>query len=534
MLKVIIRLTKFNSALTRSFAVILSLAVLLTALASCDSPDIAIIPTPNETSPNPSWLPIKTPTPYGTSRETVTEDGKNIIYIGSFSSGSQEIEDAYNYIKNSVGSFNLTSPEYEARVIDYGIAYEIDSLYRLNADILGGIMPDILITHGMPVDSYQSKGLLYNMDEWIDSKYFYSGPLESMRAEDGGLYNVSPLFTVTTFYGLTKYVGESGTLSFDDLRVAWEQFVADGGKSFISGVSNEFICLLMVDWFENEFVDRTNAVCDFGSPKFIELLEFCKSLPSNPSALNVNENIGLESYGISESVLRNPELHYANAVRTEKSLLGVLRTPRYWGFVYPTHWMVKFMLSDVDYRYIGVPGANTGSVFMDVPFSVSAHPNNLDIVKIFVDKLWTRKEGNDGKFSVNYFPLKRSVMESVNQSTVVTGETGIFGYVENMLMWFSSNPDIPIYTMSDFTELEEIVSSSNVKANSPLALYMTPLSRAQVRGDRFAGGFEPNLSIYLNSIIYDELHSFFGGAQDAKRTAELIQTRYTLYLQEQQ
>jgi hypothetical protein len=525
--------TAVNNAF--SVAAMAVLALLLSFLASCGSPDAPPEPTvANEPTHSSDRLPAETlPQGANASRDTLTEDGKRIIYIGSFSGGSQEVEDAYDYITAAVGSFNITNTECEVRIVDYGTAYEIDSLYRLNAEIVGGIMPDILVTHGMPVNSYHSKGLLYDINDWIEPELFYSGPLESMRANDGRLYSVSPLFTVTTFYGLTKYVGESGELTLDNLYEIWTKFFENGGESFISGVSNEFICMLMVSWFENEFVDEYNGVCNFDSPRFTELLEFCKSLPANPPALNVKEDIGLDGSGIFQSVLKSPDLHYANAVKREKSLLGVLRTPRYWGLVYPTHWMVKLALADADYRYIGIPGANTGSVFMDVPISVSAESGNLDIVKLFVNKLWTRTESYNGKVSLNRFPLKRSVIETLNRNAAVSGETALFGYVENMLGWFSSNPNVPVYTMSDFEELQTIVEEANLHSGSPLVFYMAPLSRSQVRGDRLDSGFEPDLSIYMNSIIYEELRAFFAGTQDSVHTAKLIQSRYSIYLNEQ-
>jgi hypothetical protein len=507
-------------------AIFLCIALFIAFAACANSPsNTEVIATPTAKNLFPTEKPTPTPTPLITpteKREAVNIDGKPVLYVGSFSSGSFEIEDSFIWLDTAVRNFNYRSQDFEARIIDYGNSSAPDAMYRLNTEITSGKMPDILLTHGMPVDSYAKLGLLYDMSGWLKPEEFYTGPLNAMLTADGKLYEISPLITVTSFYGLTKYVGTEGALTLSDIYAAWENFNASGDKVFIAGLSNELICLLLVSAYEEQFVDRSALTCNFTSPKFIELLEFCKNLPAQPAELDVKANIGWTGNAV---LLQTPDLHRAVAVRKEEALLGIFGTQRTTGFHGATHYIQTLALDGMDYRFIGYPGANAASIYSEFPLAVSSKSANTDGAQMFVNGLW---EAFANELPI--IPLKRSAMEKTNEHWLKDW----IEFENNKTVLFKGGiivDNSPDYTMEQFSELEAIIDAANVRVRSPIASYLPPFNRNNWSSSRQRTA--PPAKTLADPILAEEIQSYFGGIQDVNRTAELIQSRYSVYLNEQ-
>ncbi|MDR0935336.1 MAG: hypothetical protein LBM98_01490 [Oscillospiraceae bacterium] len=530
----------------KTIIAVLIAAALFASLAACaNAPppaeaDVSASPataSSTASSPSPSPVAASVPPPVTAERESFTEDGKAVLYIGAFSSGSFEIEDAFAWLTTEAQTFNWAYKDYEARVIDYGDASASEAMYRLNAEILAGKMPDILVTQGMPVDKYISMDLLYDMSGWLNAEDFYTGPLEAMKT-DGKLYEVSPAITVTSFYGLNKYLGDTGALTLDDIYAAWERFNdGSGDKAFISGLSNELVCLLLVSAYEDSFTDKGAATCDFTSPEFLKLLEFCKTLPANTPELNLKDTFGLDGSGVSPGTLQMPELHRAVAVRKETALLGIMATSRLWGYPYPTHYLVQVGMGTEDYHYIGYLGAKdtAASMYLEFPVAVSAKTENIKGAKTFVNDLWAMRFMMRGGSTrdLPLMPLKRSVIQEYENTMKKDRESMAKedSKYENVLIFTLFNEPVPFYKTVDYKLFEEIIDGAGYRVRSPIAAYLPPLNKSQVYPDRFPEA--PPAGSFVNPIIAEEIHSFFGGVQDAAHTAELIQSRYSVYLNEQ-
>jgi hypothetical protein len=395
----------------------------------------------------------------------------------------------------------------------------------------------------MPVDNYVNLGLLYDMSGWLNPEDFYTGPLEAMKT-DGKLYEVSPLITVTSFYGLTKYLGTEGALSLGDIYAAWEKFNVSGDKAFIAGISNELICLLLVSAYEEQFIDRSAASCKFNSPEFIELLEFCNKLPAHPAELDVKSSLGWS--GAKWFITESPDIRRAITVRKEEALLGIMATQRHGGFQYSTHQYILIGLHGMDYRFIGYPGTNTASVYLEYPLAVSSKAAALEGVRLFINDLWGVKSVFDERLYKagvtpdvpEMTPLKRTIVEANNEYWVaehkwLKKEIDDYDYGDDMLMYgglyFEGAPN---YTLNEFAELEELIDSASVRVRSPIVSYLPPFTLLQLGKDRQLTA--PPASSLADPILAEEIQGYFAGIQDVQRTAELIQSRYSVYLSEQQ
>ncbi|NLO46846.1 MAG: hypothetical protein GX111_00780 [Clostridiales bacterium] len=194
---------------------------------------------------------------------------------------------------------------------------------------------------------------------------------------DGKLYEVSPGITVTGFYGLSSNLGCSGELSLDELYTAWERFNTGSEKAFIEGFSNGLICLLLISSAESIFVDVSKSTCSFDSPEFINLLEFSKKLPDEPEALHIDADISDLSGSPMSQLLSMPDIHYAVSVKEGESLLAMMSSSRVWGIPYAPHALMKLILDGRDVTFVGIPGADLASVYMEFPVAVSRNSCNL-------------------------------------------------------------------------------------------------------------------------------------------------------------
>jgi ABC-type glycerol-3-phosphate transport system substrate-binding protein len=503
----------------RKTSYILIIFVLVALFAGCRGSTSA-------PSDSDSTAPEITPTLKLEDRQDYTEDGKAIIYIGAFSSGNYEITEAYSRLENAVNLFNAKSKTYKSEIIDYGDLSAREALYRLNAEIIAGKMPDMLLTFGMPAEKYASLGFLYDMNDWFDPSEYFTGPLNSMRT-DGKLYEVSPGITVTGFYGLSSNLGSSGELSLDELYTVWERFNADGTKAFVSGMPNELICLLLISSSESQFVDINTYTCSFNSPDFIKLLEFCKKLPDNPVALDLDSNSSdLQGSSLGASFKPLPDTHYPLSVKKGEALLGMLSSSRTWGFPYGPHALMTYILDNTDVTFVGIPGSKSSMVYMEFPLAVSASSKNLDGAREFIDGLWSISFMNRAPGDFVMLPLKRSTLDKFVQANkdkyAFNGKEAIFDV--------SAGLDEP-YSLADFEGFLKFVDEAQLPVRTPIALYIPPYSITNI--SRAAQKQAPQPSSFVNPIIAEEIQAFFAGTQNAKRTAELIQSRYSIYLEEQ-
>ncbi|NLO46844.1 MAG: hypothetical protein GX111_00770, partial [Clostridiales bacterium] len=506
----------------KKISFILIVSILIALLAGCEGQPAAPTPSVGEFGTPDLITPSETPS-LQEDRQEQTEDGKPILYIGAFSDGSYDIAQAYSRLENAVRIFNVRNTVFEAQIIDYGDASAPEALYRLNAEIVSGKMPDMLLTLGMPTDRYASLGLLYDMGDWLDSSEYFTGPLESMRTE-GKLYEVSPGITVTGFYGLSSNLGSAGELSLDELYAVWERFHTDDKKAFIEGFSNELICLLLISSVESQFVDESTSTCNFDGPEFIKLLEFCKKLPDETEALNLDaDNPDLQGSPMYQ-FLSLPDIFYAISVKKGESLLAMMSSSRVWGIPFAPHALMTLILDGKDVTFIGIPGADSASVYMEFPVAVSANSPNLDGAKDFIDRLWTlefmyRGSSMGDKVDLVMLPLKCEVLDDFVQNEIKRNE-------EDRLFYLGDG--FKTYTLAEFEEFLEFINEARLPVRTPIASYIPPYSRSNLTAA--AENQAPPFSSFINPIIAEEVQAFFAGARDAVQAAEHIQSRYSIYL----
>ena len=121
-------------------------------------------------------------------------------------------------VRQKVLDFNKTNTEYRIRMTDYSQYNTGDDnsagITKLNTEIIAGHIPDIFIVQGvMPISQYSGKGVLEDLTPYMERDFgkdaFVEEFFNTLRSEDGKLYEIYSHFTVSTAMGLKKIVGDS-------------------------------------------------------------------------------------------------------------------------------------------------------------------------------------------------------------------------------------------------------------------------------------------------------------------------------------
>ena len=221
--------------------------------------------------------------------------------------------------------------------------------------------------------------------------------------------------------------------------------------------------------FEN-FIDWEKKKCNFDSKEFISLIESIK-------ALELDENVG-EILSEQEEVMALLGKNYL--VRWD-----YYRTPYYYRRMY------KMYRGCV--RNIGFPTADGEpyyKVLPDMQFSIYAGSDKKDGAWAFIEFLLTKEAQSWYGDSVWAFPARTDAFEE-----------------------FLTKPQSPVRNYAD--------DDMNIDTYD---VFMNMIEHAHLAETGYMGA--------VSDMINEELQSYFGDAKTAKETAEIIQSRVQLYLDE--
>ena len=182
-------------------------------------------------------------------------------------------------LQSLVLKFNRSSPDARIEVLDYS---EFGSLTRLNTEIMAGNVPDILCLNGLPVRRLMAQGILadlmpfLNADEELKDQLL-DGVLEALKT-DGKLYRIASGFSIETVIGAASVVGDTPGWTLEQFNAALERMPA-GCEPFGQGTTRTAILTQCVSMEMSRLVDWSAGVCAFDTPVFTEILAFAAQFP---------------------------------------------------------------------------------------------------------------------------------------------------------------------------------------------------------------------------------------------------------------
>lgn len=427
------------------------------------------------------------------------QDKKVLVYAGIWVNSD---------VKAQIIRYNKKSTDYRITIIDYD-QYNTDDDYtagytKLNNDLIAGNIPDIIQLDGsMPVESYVSKGMLADIDKMIQadpelSKQEYMDNVFDAFRVNGVLYRVVPSFNVRTWIGKKSMIGDRTSWTMADVKQVANKLVGD--KSIFGlGMTRESFMDDIMDYCGHDFVDVNTGKCNFDSQNFIDLLEYAKTLPTNEESEKGYDDDYWEHYWET----------YQSQYRENRSLLMEL----YLSDTYNLKYNVNGMMGE-EVSFIGFPTESGSGSFVDadVTFAISAKSKNQDgaweFLKFFLSEEY--QVNADSKYGYrNGFPiLKKMVREQVNQTTEKS-------------YWMDENGEKVYYDDTFWINDEEFKINPFTQAQADEVFnFICGVKNSSYRDENIA------------KIISEEVQAFYSGSKSAKDTANMIQNRAQLYVQE--
>lgn len=153
------------------------------------------------------------------------------------------LEDSYG-IRTAIAMYQIAKPnvrvEYEiGRGEDNGVTRE-DALKKLNTQIMAGEGPDVLMMDGLPVDSYMEKGLLLDLNEFLEDVFKEEDLYENLIrafAYEGSIYMIPMQAGFPVMLGREGYVSEMKDLA--SVADEMEKIRKDYPEKDILGICSE-------------------------------------------------------------------------------------------------------------------------------------------------------------------------------------------------------------------------------------------------------------------------------------------------------
>ena len=411
----------------------------------------------------------------------------------------------YN-LRSQIVKFNKSNPDYRIVVRDYS-EYATDEDYnagltKLNTEIISGNIPDI-IANGMniPMRQYAAKGLLEDLWTYIDADPEYTRdklmtqPLEAVQT-DGKLYQLPIDFGVTTAVGMGKVVGDYTTWTLADVNDALSR-LPEGATVFNKYYTQSEMLQYCVAMNAESFMNWETGACSFDSDEFRALLEFVKPFPAEYDWQSDDED-----YESDYTRMKNgKQLLYPTSISGFDS-------------IYYT-----FAALDNDIRFVGFPreDGSSGNAFnSDCTLSISTTCKDKAGAWAFIRSTLSE----DFQKGLWNLPILKSAFDANAKEAMtqeyVTDENG------NQVLDENGEP-IPISNggMSVGNEpMIELYAVTQEQYDAVMALIDSTTSFVD---------YDQNVL----DIITDEAAGYFAGSKTVEEVSGLIQSRVSLYIQEQ-
>ncbi len=400
-------------------------------------------------------------------------------------------------LMNAVCTFNRSNDKLRIVVKDYSADVSDEDDYTVvldnfKKDMTSGKVADIISLEGLNFESFANKGMFVDLntfmeqDEEFNKDDYFSSYFKTLEYKDQ-LQRIGFSFNVNTLAAKTEYVGE-------EMGITPAQFIEllkntpndmDAFPNMTKSSALYSMCLGNI----SNFVDTDNATCSFNTPEFIEFLELCNTYPADDS-------IDYNSMTDDEWMLywEAQEMAYRNDTALLKEIY--IDSPE------TMHTLLMGDFGTQDVTFVGYPTADensNGGIFMgDFTIAVSSQSKYQDEIWEFIKYMLSEEYQSSLSWTL---PVHKGVFQQLADEAINSKE-------EYDKYYYLGNEEIEI----GYPTQEEM---------DRLTAYIESMTQSNFY----------DVSVY--EVIFEEAEMFFAGDQTAQQTADMIQSRVSLYLSEQ-
>ena len=428
-------------------------------------------------------------------------------------------------LRSKIVEYNKSNDQYRIQVVDYS-EYATDDDYnagvtKLTTEIISGSVPDLFLTSNLPIDKYAAKGVVADLYTFMDGgsglsrDYFVPQVLKAIEKE-GKLYELPTKFSVETAYALSSIVDQYDTWNVAAVQDAMAQ-LQEGATVFSTGWTKSSVLNNCLTRNLAAFVDWTTGKCTFDSEAFQQLLAFCNSFPDDSSS---DDGSAYSSKVATVDTMDDPVWESdATRILSGKQLMATTSFYSFEDYIYNIY-PVKDKVTFVGYpSESGEPG---NSFYIQCPMAISSVTKYPDAAWDFVSTMI--RQTNEDAESMYAFPISQEAFDK-KMTAVMTEQYQLDENGEQVDWDEDGEPD----KMSIGSY--EVVENGESTWQEVYALTQEDIDQILSVINSATGIVDYDDEIL--SIVSDEVSAYFAGDKDVQTTANMIQSRVNLYVQEQ-
>ena len=414
-------------------------------------------------------------------------------------------------ISEAVLRFNRSQDQVRIRVKDYsdfvsGEDYEA-GLTKLVTEIMAGNMPDLLSLDSLPYAQLAAKGLLEDLYPWLDADAelsrddFFENVLTSMEV-GGGLFEVTPGFSVVTVMGASDVVGDTPGWSYEAFNAALASMPA-GCTALGPGIDRNMFLEMCSYVNMGDYLDWGTGTCRFDSEDFQQLLEFCASFPDRKDVLIEEDSSDMSRIAEGRQMLVFTSLYSVDDAVYNDQYFGGRST------------------------YIGLPTATgePGNVLYPASgYAMSSKCADKEaawrFLRGFLTEEYEKKLGSyEGGLPLN----KQAFRDALDKAMEIKYEKDAEGHYR-----LDANGE----------RIPASKGGMSVSMDGGAAMDFTLWAMTQEQADKLLNVIESaskavDMNTTVSGIIREEAAAYFAGQKSVEEVARLIQSKVNLYINEQ-
>lgn len=428
-------------------------------------------------------------------------------------------------LRSMIVEYNKTNDEYRINVVDYS-EYATDDDYnagvtKLTTEIISGSVPDIFLTSNLPIDKYAAKGVVADLNTFMDggnglSRDYFVPQVMSALEKDGKLYELPTSFSVQTAYALSSIASQYDTWNVAAVQDAMTQ-LQEGATVFSNGWTKNMALSNCLSRNLSAFVDWTTGKCEFDSEAFQQLLAFCNSFPAETS-----DGDGAIAYASSADIAVDDAMWDSDATRITngKQLMSTIGMYSFDSYI----WNVYAIRDKITFTGYPTEDGSGSSFELQMPMAISSVTKYPDAAWDFVCSIIKKMNTIDENNYYYGFPISQAAFDA-EMTDIMTEQYQLDENGEQVDWDGDGEPDKAIRGSYETMENGETV-------------YKDVYALTQEDIDQILGVISNTHSVYdydqeILDIITDEVAAYFAGDKDVQTTASMIQSRVNLYVQEQ-
>ena len=428
-------------------------------------------------------------------------------------------------LRSMIVEYNKTNDEYRINVVDYS-EYATDDDYnagvtKLTTEIISGSVPDIFLTSNLPIDKYAAKGVIADLNTFMDggnglSRDYFVPQVMSALEKDGKLYELPTSFSVQTAYALSSIASQYDTWNVAAVQDAMTQ-LQEGATVFSNGWTKNTALSNCLSRNLSAFVDWTTGKCEFDSEAFQQLLAFCNSFPAETS-----DGDGAIAYASSADIAVDDAMWESDATRITngKQLMSTIGMYSFDSYI----WNVYAIRDKITFTGYPTEDGSGSSFELQMPMAISSVTKYPDAAWDFVCSIIKKMNTIDENNYYYGFPISQAAFDA-EMTDIMTEQYQLDENGEQVDWDGDGEPDKAIRGSYETMENGETV-------------YKDVYALTQEDIDQILGVISNTRSVYdydqeILDIITDEVAAYFAGDKDVQTTASMIQSRVNLYVQEQ-